>query len=74
MLLEKVNKLETDNALNKRNTDMVFNMLKEIKDSIKSISDKLNFLEKRPGQHWDDLIKIVITVIATAAITYLISK
>lgn len=55
-------------------TKMVFKILNEIKDSIQLIANKIEVIEKKPGQNWEALIKTVITVIATAAVTFFISK
>lgn len=55
-------------------TKMVFKILNEIKDSIQLIANKIEDIEKKPGQNWENLIKTVITVIATAAVTFFISK
>jgi len=47
-------------------------MLNEIKDSIKIIADKIDSLENKPAQNWNELIKTIIVVAAT--VTYLINK
>ena len=47
-------------------------MLNEIKDSIKIIANKIDLLESKPGQNWNELIKTIIVVAATAAMTCLI--
>ena len=71
---EKVGELEKSTAINEEQTKMVFKILNEIKDSIKTIGDKLDFLEKKPADRWDELIKAIITVAATFAVTYFIAK
>jgi predicted nuclease with TOPRIM domain len=56
----KVSNVITDQAVNKEQTKMVFNILNEIKGTITTIAEKLDKLEKRPGQKWDELIKILM--------------
>lgn len=73
-LAVRLAKLETSTAVNEEQTKMVFKILNEIKDSIALISSKIDVLEKKPGDRWENLIKTVITVVATAAMTYFISR
>ena len=74
ILKDKVSKLETNTAVNEEQTKMVFKILNEIKDSIKIIADKIDTLEKRPGQNWQELVKTVVTVTVSIAVTYFITK
>lgn len=71
---DKMAEIETSSALNEDRTKSLFKMLNEIKDSIKVIANKLENLESKPGQNWNELIKTAIAVATTAAITYLINK
>jgi len=71
---DKISELEKDTAVNEEQTKMVFKILNEIKDSIKLIADKIDFLENRPGENWNELIKAIVLVVVTAAVTYLIKK
>ena len=73
-LEKQIADIEKNAAVNMEQTKMVFKILGEIKDSIKDIATKLDILEKRPGQNWQDLIKTVVTVTVTIAITYFIAK
>lgn len=73
-LKDKLGELATAQAVNEEQTKMVFKILTEIKDSIKLISDKIDILEKKPSKNWDETVKVVITVVVTAAITYFIKK
>lgn len=71
---DKMAELEKSTAVNEEQTKMVFKILTEIKDSIKLIADKIDFLENKPSRNWDELIKTIIVVAATAAVTYFIKK
>ncbi|MBV1817348.1 hypothetical protein KUA25_04645 [Bacteroidales bacterium MSK.15.36] len=68
----------TDTKLNfaASNTQMksIAVSLEKLEKKIDNISNKVDSLEKKPGKRWDDLTKTIITVIATAAVTYFISK
>ena len=70
----KLAEIEKTAALNEDRIKAVFNVLKEIKDSVKIISNKIDSLESKPGENWNDLIKTAITVIVTAAVTYFIKQ
>jgi len=74
LVQDKLAEIETISALNEDRTKSLFKMLNEIKDSIKVIANKIDLLESKPGQNWNELIKTIIVVGATAAITYLIKK
>lgn len=74
VLQDKVAEIETSSVLNEDRTKSLFKMLNEIKDSIKVIANKIDLLESKPGQNWNELVKTIIVVAATAAITYLIKK
>lgn len=73
-LEDKVSEIETSSVLNEDRTKSLFKMLNEIKDSIKTIANKIDLLESKPGQNWNELVKTIIVVVVTAAITYLIKK
>lgn len=73
-LRNKVAELEKSTAVNEEQTKMVFKILTEIKDSIKLIADKIDYLENKPSKNWDELIKTIIVVGVTAALTYFIKK
>lgn len=74
VLQDKFAEVERSSAVNEDRTKSLFKMLNEIKDSIKTIANKIDLLESKPGQNWNELIKTIIVVGATAAITYLIKK
>lgn len=74
ILRNEVNELKTTTAVTKEQTKMVFNMLTEIKDSIRIIANKLDMLEGKPGQRWEESIKTVLVVIITSAVAYFITK
>ena len=73
-LIAKVGKIETDQAVNEEQTKMVFKILTEIKDSIKTIADKIDTIEKKPATRWEQLITTFITVAVTMTATYFITR
>lgn len=74
VLQDKFSEIERSTAVNEDRTKSLFKMLNEIKDSIKTIANKIDLLESKPGQNWNELVKTIIVVAATAAVTYLIKK
>ena len=54
-------------------TKQVFEILKDIKVSIKEIAAKLSTIESKPGQRWDELIRTVLTVLVSSGITMAIA-
>ena len=74
LMQQQISDIEKTSALNEDRTKSLFKMLNEIKDSIKIIATKIDKLESKPGDNWNDLIKAVVLVIATAAVTYFIKK
>lgn len=74
VLQDKFAEIERNSAVNEDRTKSLFKMLNEIKDSIKIIANKIDLLESKPGQNWNELIKTIIVVAATAAVTYFIKK
>jgi len=74
IMSEKMSEIETSSILNEDRIKSLFKVLSEIKDSIKIISTKIDSLESKPGQNWNDMIKTAIVVAVTAAVMYLINK
>ena len=54
-------------------TKQVFEILKDIKVSIKEIAAKLSTIESKPGQRWEELIRTVLTVLVSSGITMAIA-
>ncbi|MZK53423.1 hypothetical protein [Clostridium beijerinckii] len=74
VMQDELAEIKMNSAVNEDRTKSLFKMLNEIKDSIKIIANKIDLLESKPGQNWNELIKTIIVVVTTAAITYLIKK
>lgn len=74
IMQDELAEIKMNSAVNEDRTKSLFKMLNEIKDSIKIIANKIDLLESKPGQNWNELIKTIIVVVTTAAITYLIKK
>jgi predicted transcriptional regulator len=73
-LKEDVSKLKTDTAVNGEQTKMVFNILKEIKDSIGKIADKIERIESRPSKLLQNVAGGVLLAIIMLGINLLIKK
>ena len=73
-LTARVGKVETKQEVNEEQTKMVFKILKEIKDSVGRIADKIDTIEKKPATRWEQLVTTVITVAVSAIATYIITK
>ena len=70
----EVSTLKTSTALNKQLTDTILGMLTKIEGSIDKIAQKMNVIEGKSGQRWEQIIKTLITVTITAGAMYLIKK
>ena len=70
----QVSAIETSAVLNEDRIKSLFDVLKEIKDSIRIISNKIDLMENKPGDNWNELIKTIVVTALTAAVTYFISK
>jgi uncharacterized coiled-coil protein SlyX len=66
--------VEKTSAVSEERIDMIFNILKEIKGSIDKIATKIEIMEKKPGQKWDNISEKVVTVAITAIVTFIMSK
>ena len=66
--------VERGNAVSEEQIRMIFNIMNEIKESIRQIADKLGIIEGKPAKHWDDLVKTIVTVLVTAVVTYFFKK
>lgn len=73
-LNEKVSELERKSDVTEEKFDRLFDAIEAIEKNIEKIANKLESLESKPGENWNELIKTVIVVVATAAITYFINK
>jgi len=67
---KELGEIRTEARVTKEQTKMVFNILNEIKESIKTIAAKLDNLEGKPGQRWEESTRTLITVIITSVVTY----
>ena len=68
---EKISKLERKADVEKERTDMIFNILNEIKDSISKIANKIEDIESRPNKLLWTVTGTVIGAIIMAGITHL---
>lgn len=50
------------------------NTVKINDERLDSVSSDIKEIKAKPGKRWDKIIETVITVIVTAAVTYLIAK
>lgn len=68
-LEDEVSELHKNTAVSKQEIKMIFNILNEIKDSIKDIAKELGTIKEKPARRWEDTIKTIITVVVTAIVT-----
>ena len=47
---------------------------KHVQENIDRMSEKLDALEKRPAKYWEKLVEKLITVAATAFVTFLLTR
>ncbi len=66
---DELSELHKNTAVSEQEIKMIFNILNEIKDSIKEIAKDLGNLKEKPANRWEDTVKTVITVIITSIIT-----
>lgn len=71
---KRIAKLERHNDANEERFKTLFNCIDEIKKDITSINSKLDMLINKPGENWNEAIKVVIAVVITAAVTYFLKK
>lgn len=73
-LQKDVTKTKLDFTANNEQMKNVTSTLEKLEVKIDRLDNKIDKLESKPAQNWENLIKTIITVIATAAVTYFISK
>lgn len=72
-LEDEVQELHKNTAVSKQEIKMIFNILNEIKDSIKDIAKDLGNLKEKPANRWESVVTTVITMLVTAAVTYFLA-
>lgn len=73
ILEQEVTNMKIDSAKTQEQYKNMFTILNDIKDSIKIIASKLDTLEKKPAQHWEDTVKTVITVVVSCVVTAIVT-
>lgn len=73
ILESEINGVKQRAAVSEEQTKMIFNILKEIKDSIKIIAIKVDLIEKKPAQRWEELVKTVLGTVITVGGSILIT-
>lgn len=73
ILESEINGVKQKAAVSEEQTKMIFNILKEIKDSIKIIAIKIDLIEKKPAQRWEELVKTVLGTVITVGGSILIT-
>lgn len=73
ILESEINGVKQRAAVSEEQTKMIFNILKEIKDSIKIIAIKIDLIEKKPAQRWEELVKTVLGTVITVGGSILIT-
>ena len=66
---DKVDELERSSIENRKDVDFIKTSISDIKDSIKTIANKLEELTRKPGNRWDKLVDYLIVAIASIAVS-----
>lgn len=70
----KVDAVETKTTIQEVQTKQIFEILTDIKDSIKTIAIKIGTLEGKPAQRWEEAIRTIITVVVTSGVVWFLTK
>jgi uncharacterized coiled-coil protein SlyX len=60
----RLNNIEIESAARDEQIKTIFNILTDIKVSVKTIADKIEVLQLQPGKRWDKLIEVIIAGVA----------
>jgi septal ring factor EnvC (AmiA/AmiB activator) len=71
---KRITDLERKSDVTEEKFDRIFTAIEAIEKNIEKIANSLECIQSKPGQNWNELIKTIIVVGSTAAITYLIKK
>ena len=69
----EVTNVKIESAKSQEQYKNMFRILTDIKDSIKIIANKLDTLEKKPAQNWEQVVKSAIGVVVTIVVTLFVS-
>lgn len=58
----------------KEKVEIAYNRSDKNEKEIEKINERLEVLEQKPAKNWDNLIKTIITGIATAILGFIIAK
>ncbi|MBU3172773.1 hypothetical protein [Clostridium estertheticum] len=72
LLESQMTDVKINNAKAEEKTSQLFSLLTKIEASIEKIANRLDVIEDKPAQRWEQVVKIGITVIGTAVFTLLI--
>jgi len=73
-LNERVIELERRSDVTEEKFDRIFDAIEAIEKNVEKIANSLEKIQSKPAQNWNELIKTIIVVATTAAITYFINK
>ncbi|MBU3098758.1 MULTISPECIES: hypothetical protein [Clostridium] len=72
LLESQMTDVKINNAKAEEKMGQLFSLLTKIEASIEKIANRLDVIEDKPAKHWEQVVKIGITVIGTAVFTLLI--
>lgn len=64
-IFTRLNKLEQQGAVQEVQYTTIL-------DKLNGLDGKVDALEAKPGKRWEEVVKTIITVVVTAAVTYLL--
>lgn len=72
-IFKRLGDTETDTAVQQKHMENIDKSLEEIKDGQKSILQKVESLEAKPGKRWDGLVDKLLFTAAGAALMWIAS-
>lgn len=70
----RVNKLETENAVQNAKYDTIIEKLEELTAKHDKLNEKLESLEQKPGKRWDGIVDKAIWAVCAAIIAFLLAR
>lgn len=73
-MYERLNKLDTENAVQNTRYDAIIEKLDGLKESHDNLGAKLGALEAKPGKRWEGIADKAIWAVCAAVIAFLLAK
>lgn len=73
-IFRRLGETETDTAVQQKHMENIDKSLEEIKGGQKSILQKVESLEAKPGKRWDKAVETVLVAIVTGVVCFLLGR